>query len=813
MRGRSRFGARRWGAAGGVAVLALASLGFMSRGEGYEASRVELSGGGAWLASVSQRLVTLIDGASEQVVGSIEAPGAKAGDALSVVQSGASAYVVNGSQGTVSRVDGGTYKPSDPVLFGAAGGDALGVFAGRQALYVVDGQRRTASVTDPVSLRVRDKLSLAAQPGPEQAVVDDSGRLWVIDRGRGGLTWFDDGKRVRPEVGDAASRLVLVQGRPVLVDTARSRVGALSPSGGVEAWSCLEVRAGDQAQVLGSQSSARVYAAVSATGTLVASTVGRDDCEVSVNVGAPRDDFGPLVEVGTFVFVPNRTSGETIVVDTSTGQVAAKLAVVKKGARLELLAKDGFVFYNDLDGDQAGVIRFDGGVWRKGRSLKKYDVSDKGKGILTPVKDEPPSNEPPTEDPEGNGGKDPVQPTPQDPVGPQPPAPPPQTPPTPPPSAAVSLTVQVSGPGAVFAEDPAPDGRPAGTECGGGSTCVWRYPAGTRVVLRVPETVGDATLDGLTGCHAQSAGGGNRRCELTLSAPATVTATFRSAAPPVQVNLTVNVGGNGSVTGNGIDCPPTCSATYDSGQRVTLTARPATGMSFVGWGGACGGSRTTCTVAMNGAATVSATFRDRPVLTVQAPSNGSVTGSGINCPPDCTATYDLRQDVTLTARPDPSYALSRWGGACGGSRTTCRVSMDGDRTVSASFVPRPRLAVEVGQGGSVRGPGINCPEGAVCEAMYDPGERITLRAEPDSGLIFIGWDGACSGQQLSCTLTMNGDKGVSASFGFSDPCPPVCRVGQAVTPAGVRVARPAAGNALPPATRPVRRRRRHGSSS
>jgi hypothetical protein len=366
-----------------LALLLAGSLTAMANGQGYRNSRMLLSGGGAWLASASQGIVTLIDGASEQVVGSVRAPGAQRGDAFNVVQSGTSAYVVNRTQGTVARVDGGTYEVSDPVRFGDGGNAALDVFAGSKALYIVDGGRRVASVTDPVTLKVRDRLSMAAQPGPDQSVVDSAGRLWVVDRNKGGLTWFDQRKRVHPEVGDAASRLVLVQGRPVLVDAARSRLGALTGDGAVDSWSCLEVRDGDKARLLGSTSSARVFAAVPASGTLVANAVGRDDCELSVEVGKPGDDFGPLVETNGYVFVPNRTSGRTLVVDTAAGRVAASLDVVKPGSRLELLAKDGFVFYNDVDGDRAGVIRLDGGQWKLGRALKKYEAGKAGDGILT----------------------------------------------------------------------------------------------------------------------------------------------------------------------------------------------------------------------------------------------------------------------------------------------------------------------------------------------------------------------------------------------------------------------------------------------
>jgi hypothetical protein len=189
-------GWRRWATGGAAALVVLPVLVIASRAGGLPGERVGLSG------------VTLIDGASAQVVGSVRVPGASAGDDLQVTQAGSSAYVVDRSVGSVSRVDGPTYETSEPVAFGRPG-TPLSVFVGGNGLYVVDGSRRAASVTDPVSLRVRQQLSLAARPGLGQSTVDGQGRLWAVDGG--GLTWFDPGKHVR-DVADGDFRLVTAGG-------------------------------------------------------------------------------------------------------------------------------------------------------------------------------------------------------------------------------------------------------------------------------------------------------------------------------------------------------------------------------------------------------------------------------------------------------------------------------------------------------------------------------------------------------------------------------------------------------------------------
>jgi Domain of unknown function (DUF1996)/Bacterial Ig domain/Divergent InlB B-repeat domain len=88
----------------------------------------------------------------------------------------------------------------------------------------------------------------------------------------------------------------------------------------------------------------------------------------------------------------------------------------------------------------------------------------------------------------------------------------------------------------------------------------------------------------------------------------TVTGGGGGGGGGVTYRLSVTVSGNGSVTSDGINCTTECSSTPSSGTVVTLTARPATGSSFVGWTGACSGSGLTCTVTMSQARTVRAEF-------------------------------------------------------------------------------------------------------------------------------------------------------------------------------------------------------------
>jgi hypothetical protein len=106
------------------------------------------------------------------------------------------------------------------------------------------------------------------------------------------------------------------------------------------------------------------------------------------------------------------------------------------------------------------------------------------------------------------------------------------------------------------------------------------------------------------------------------SYPLTVIATGASAYHGATVMLTVSntathtltVAKGGTGTGNvtssppGIDCGATCNAQFGEGSTVTLTASPSAHSAFTGWsGGGCSGTGA-CTVTLNGATKVTATF-------------------------------------------------------------------------------------------------------------------------------------------------------------------------------------------------------------
>ena len=144
--------------------------------------------------------------------------------------------------------------------------------------------------------------------------------------------------------------------------------------------------------------------------------------------------------------------------------------------------------------------------------------------------------------------------------------------------------------------------NPAGIDCG--ATCAASFTSGASVTLSATADTG-SSFAGWSGAGCSGTGS----CIVTMDAAKTVTATFTAVAPTSYALTVSKTGtGNGTVTGPGIDCGSDCTENYTSGTSVTLSATADTGSSFAGWSGAgCSGTGS-CSVTMDAAQSVTATF-------------------------------------------------------------------------------------------------------------------------------------------------------------------------------------------------------------
>ena len=100
-----------------------------------------------------------------------------------------------------------------------------------------------------------------------------------------------------------------------------------------------------------------------------------------------------------------------------------------------------------------------------------------------------------------------------------------------------------------------------------------------------------------------------------------VTGGNQRPEPPNFTLRTLRTGvGDGAVSSfpAGIDCGAACDAIFDA-STVELTATAAAGSVFAGWSGACAGTTTTCTVQMDQAKTVTASFSPATKVLSAAP--------------------------------------------------------------------------------------------------------------------------------------------------------------------------------------------------
>ena len=246
--------------------------------------------------------------------------------------------------------------------------------------------------------------------------------------------------------------------------------------------------------------------------------------------------------------------------------------------------------------------------------------------------------------------------------------------------------------------------------------------------------------------------------------------------------LNVTVKGSGSVlsTPEGIDCGSICSATFDAGTHITLTATAAAGYAFAYWSGLCNNAAPACIFTTNGDMAVTALFASETSkkykLTVTKMGKNKGTGTimsddlKIDCGETCKNPYFKGTPVFLTAVPDAGVTFTGWSGACTGTGV-CRVTMNSAKKVTANFKGPLKLTVQKqkvngGNGTVTSDPaGISCgPDCAGTRAFYLLHEAVTLTAQADADSVFVGWSlPKCQGRG-TCTVTMDSAKTVTAKF-------------------------------------------------
>ena len=169
----------------------------------------------------------------------------------------------------------------------------------------------------------------------------------------------------------------------------------------------------------------------------------------------------------------------------------------------------------------------------------------------------------------------------------------------------------------------------------------------------------------------------------------TAALTVNVLNPPINYILSVSVSGNGTVSSSpsGIGCPSMCTVNYSSGTPVMLTATPAGGATFNGWGGACSGNGS-CLVTMNSIENVTAMF-------------SSSGGGGPSSQTFVSATLGSDSNPCTRMSPCLTFAAALAQTNAGGEidvldpgdfgpvTITKAISIDGDAVGVAGTIPSP----------------------------------------------------------------------------------------------------------------------------
>ncbi|TDQ00756.1 PKD domain-containing protein [Labedaea rhizosphaerae] len=689
------------GAAAMASAGALAAAVVVGAGHGNPAREVTLLSGAAWLASAQVGQVTLLDGSSAEVAAQVKV--ADPGASVDVVQQGSTAYAVNHTAGTITRVDGATFEHGKPATPIPDAHDGLTAFAGNGPLYALDTQRGLLVAADARTLAPQGRAqSLSALLIAGSATMDSAGHLWLIDQATGDLTRVVGAEQTthRATTKPGNSVLTMAGDNPVVVDITDRKAIRISPDAVMpDTVIDLDLSPSDKVQASGSPHGQRLYV-VSSRGVLVICDLAAAKCGATIPIAAPATTFGQAVEAGNRVFIPDYTGGRVWIVDLATQVVVAKPQVLPPG-QFQLLTRDGVVFFNDPNTEKAGVVRIDGGV----RNAAKYDPADPNKGLNAPPDTKtpnasptqnqtPPSSTPnqPTDTQLPTSATGPNQSTvptvPTVPTNPTVPTQPPTTTTPPPVKPKPKLGIKVSKADPTVGE---PVTLEVTNSTGGLASASWDFGDGKSATGLSVQHKWDAAKTYQVSVRATTTDGQSASTGLSV----------KVGVP--QVELKVMVSGGGSMTGGPINCPPTCTAKVDKDSKVVLTAHESTQDEFSYFMPGCsttGGTATepTCTVNMFADQVTGAGFTPMPKLTItinQYPgTDNHVTGDGVACPPSCTVYFHSTpaKTVTLELVPDSQSYTNPWEEGCDSiipgtypDTDKCVVTMTSDKHVKATF--------------------------------------------------------------------------------------------------------------------------------
>jgi len=192
---------------------------------------------------------------------------------------------------------------------------------------------------------------------------------------------------------------------------------------------------------------------------------------------------------------------------------------------------------------------------------------------------------------------------------------------------------------------------------------------------------------------------------------------------------------------------------YPCNAIVKLTATPAPGYQFANWSGDATGSDNPIDVEMDANKSVTANFASITSCTVTLSSNpsagGTTSGGG---------TFNPGSSVTVTATPSAGYTFANWteGATVVSTSASYAFTIGANRTLVANFaINTYTLTISATNGNVAKNPD---------QGSYNYGSAVILTATPATGYAFTGWSGDASGPTNPITVTMTGNKNITANY-------------------------------------------------
>lgn len=265
--------------------------------------------------------------------------------------------------------------------------------------------------------------------------------------------------------------------------------------------------------------------------------------------------------------------------------------------------------------------------------------------------------------------------------------------------------------------------------------------SGTEVVLVATPSDGSRFVGWALEGEDLLEGAASNELTIILDADLTVTAVFVA-----QHDLTIEVVGEGHIEPS--------DGRFDEADVVVLTAIPADGFRFVGWGLADNApledaTSPELTLTMNDDKAVTAVFVAQYGLTTTVAGEGTVEPAG--------GTFDDGTEVRMTATAHDGFVFDRWDGDVPSDSEMLNpltIVMNQETSLTAVFAPQHDLIINVSGNGAVY------PNGGT----FTEGTSLTITAFPDDGFVFDGWIGDAAGNENPLVLSVNRDMAITAVF-------------------------------------------------